>query len=169
MTDFQAAHLFLKHVFPHHGLPKVIVSDRDSKFWSAFWTTLFDNLDTTLDFTSSFHPESNGQSEVTNRTIIDLLKAYVHSQPKKWDQFLHLLQFAYNNTTHSSTGKAPFEVVYGHTLPTPATRLSNTIPWLILLLLSLLQFMLMYKLLFHMHNKCLHVKLTSTVKLMFSL
>ena len=62
LTAFQAAHLFLKHVFPHHGLPKVIVSDRDSKFCSAFWTTLFDNLGITLDFTYAFHPESNGQS-----------------------------------------------------------------------------------------------------------
>lgn len=69
----------MKHIFTNHGLPKVIVSDRDTKFCSDFWTTLFDNLGTKLDFSTAFHPESNGQTEVTNSTILDLLKAYVHT------------------------------------------------------------------------------------------
>ena len=77
MAQFPSYHMM--HVFPHHGLPKVIVSNRDSKFYSAFWFTLFDNLGTTLDFTSAFHPESNGKIEATNHTIIDLLKSYARA------------------------------------------------------------------------------------------
>ena len=83
-------------------------------------------MGTTIDFATAFHPESNGQTEVTNRTILDLLCAQVHSQPRKWDKYIHVLRFAYNNTIHSPISKAPFEIVYGKLLPTPTTRLSNT-------------------------------------------
>ena len=61
---------------------------------------MFKNLGTTIDFTIAFHPESNGQTEVTTRTILDLLRTYVHSQPGKWDIYIHVLQCAYNNTMH---------------------------------------------------------------------
>lgn len=101
LTDVQAAHMFIKHIFVHHGLPKVIVSDRDSKFCSNFWVALFDNLGTKLDFSTTFHPESNGQTEVTQNTFCDMLRCFVSGQPGKWDKYLHILQFAYNNTRHS--------------------------------------------------------------------
>ena len=106
---------------------KTIASDQDTQFCNDFWVALFNNLGTTIDFSTASHPESNGQTQLTNITILDLLRTYVHSQPRKWDQYIHVLQFAYNNTIHSSTGKAPFKIVYGKLLPTPATRLSNTI------------------------------------------
>ena len=64
-----------------------------------------------MDFTSAFHPESNGQqTEATNSTILDLLRSYTVDNQANWDQHLPLLQFAYNNTPHSATNKAPFEI-----------------------------------------------------------
>jgi len=89
---------------------------------------LFSNLGTKIDFSSAFHPESNGQSEATNSTIMDLLRAYTIDRPSNWDEHLHILQFAYNNTTHSATGKAPFQVVYGKKLPTPTCRIGSQVP-----------------------------------------
>src|SRR3569623_960783 len=57
----------------------------------------------------------DGQSEIANLTILDLLKAYVTEvdQSSQWEKYLPLVEYAYNNTVHSSTGKAPFEVIEG--------------------------------------------------------
>ena len=64
-----------------------------------------------MDFTSIFHPESNGQTKATDSTILDLLRCYTIEHQSNWDQHLPLLQFAYNNTPHFATNKAPFEIV----------------------------------------------------------
>ena len=107
------ATLFLSHIFKYHGLPTSIISDRDPRTTSLFWRALFDNLGTTLKFSSAYHPQTDGQSEIANSTILDLLKAYVSDQKSTWEKFLPLVEFAYNNTVHTSTGKAPFEIVEG--------------------------------------------------------
>lgn len=78
-----------------------------------------------MDFTSAFHPESNGQ---TNSTMLDLLRSYTIENQANWDQHLPLLQFAYNNTPHSATNKARFEIVYGKKLPIPMITFSNNVP-----------------------------------------
>ncbi|MCO5548387.1 hypothetical protein L7F22_001844 [Adiantum nelumboides] len=64
-------------------------------------------------FSSAYHPETDGQSEIVNSTVLDLLKCYVSDKQTEWEKYLPLVEFAYNNTIHSSTGKAPFEVIYG--------------------------------------------------------
>ncbi|MCO5604328.1 hypothetical protein L7F22_058493 [Adiantum nelumboides] len=80
---------------------------------SLFWRGLFENMGTMLKFSSSFHPQTNGQSEEANSTILDLLKCYVSEHKGKSEQYLPLVEYAYDNTVHSSTGKAPFEIVEG--------------------------------------------------------
>ena len=124
----QAAKLFIKTIFPYHGFPKIMLFDRDGRFCNHFWVALFKNLGTKMDFTSAFHPESNGQTEATNSTIMDLLRSYTIDRPANWDQHLPLLQFAYNNTPHSATSRAPFEIVYGKKLPVPMTTLTSDVP-----------------------------------------
>ena len=57
------AHIFMQNVFKLHGLPKTIISDRDVKFTSAFWKTLFADLGTQLNFSTTYHPQTNGQTE----------------------------------------------------------------------------------------------------------
>ncbi|MCO5571382.1 hypothetical protein L7F22_025122 [Adiantum nelumboides] len=66
-----------------------------------------------LQFSSSFHPQTDGQSEIANSVVLDLLKSYISDQKTQWKRCLPLVEFAYNNTIHSSTGKAPFEIVEG--------------------------------------------------------
>lgn len=107
------ARLFIANVFKYHGMPSSIVSDRDPRMTSLFWRALFDNLGTTLKFSSSFHPQIDGQSEITNSVVLDLLKCYVSDRKSEWDKYLPLVEFAYNNTVHTSTGKAPFEITEG--------------------------------------------------------
>ncbi|MCO5579519.1 hypothetical protein L7F22_033374 [Adiantum nelumboides] len=64
-------------------------------------------------FSSSFHPHTDGQSEIANSMVLELLKSYISDQETQWEKYLPLVEFAYNNTTHSLTGKAPFEIVEG--------------------------------------------------------
>ena len=72
-------------------------------------------MGTKLNFSLAYHPQMDGQSEIANLTIIDLLKAYVTEvdQKNQWEKYLPLLGYAYNNTIHSSIGKSPFEVIEG--------------------------------------------------------
>ncbi|MCO5582065.1 hypothetical protein L7F22_035956 [Adiantum nelumboides] len=64
-------------------------------------------------FSSSFHPQTEGQSDIANSVILDLLKSYISDQKTQWKRYLPLVEIVYNNTIHSSTGKAPFEIVEG--------------------------------------------------------
>ncbi|MCO5604564.1 hypothetical protein L7F22_058732 [Adiantum nelumboides] len=105
--------LFMHSVFKYHGMPQSIISDRDPRMTSLFWKTLFENMGTTLKFSSSFHPQTDGQSEEANSTVLDLLKCYVLEHKATWEHYLPLVEYAYNNTVHTSTGKALFEIVEG--------------------------------------------------------
>ncbi|MCO5588633.1 hypothetical protein L7F22_042590 [Adiantum nelumboides] len=105
--------LFMHNIFKYHGMPQSIVSDRNPRMTSLFWKALFENMGTTLKFSSSFHPQTDGQSEEANSTILDLLKCYVSEHKATWEHYLPLVEYAYNNTVHTSTGKAPFEIVEG--------------------------------------------------------
>ena len=60
------ADIFLKQIFQLHGIPKVIISDRDPKFKGKFWKYLFKGLNTTLNFSTSFHPQTDGHTERVN-------------------------------------------------------------------------------------------------------
>ena len=79
----QIAHIFMQNVFKLHGLLKTIISDRDVKFTSAFWRTLSSDLGTQLNFSSTYHPQTDRQTERVNQVIEDMLRMYVMDQPSK--------------------------------------------------------------------------------------
>ncbi|MCO5582610.1 hypothetical protein L7F22_036508 [Adiantum nelumboides] len=107
------ARLFVAQIFRLHGMPETIVSDRDPRFTSLFWKAIWENIGMRLQFSSLFHPQTDGQSEIANSVVLDLLKSYISDQKTQWKRCLPLVEFAYNNTIHSSTGKTPFEIVEG--------------------------------------------------------
>ena len=117
----QIANIFMKNIFKLHGLPKVIISDRDVKFNSAFWRTLFEGLGTQLNFSTAYHPQTDRQNERVNQAVEDLLRSYVMQQPTRWEEYLHLVEFAYNNGYHASLKMSPFEVLYGRKCRTPSS------------------------------------------------
>ncbi|KAK1617406.1 hypothetical protein QYE76_022923 [Lolium multiflorum] len=104
---------------PPLRVPKTIVSDRDVKFMSYFWKTLWRKLGTKLLFSTTCHPQTDGQTEVVNRTLSQLLRSMIKKNLKEWEECLPHVEFAYNRAVHSTTELCPFEVVYGFKPITP--------------------------------------------------
>ena len=113
------AEIYVKEVVRLHGVPLSIVSDRDSRFTSSFWKSLHKALGTRLAFSTAFHPQTDGQSERTIQTLEDMLRACVLDFQKSWNVYLPLVEFAYNNSFHSSIGMAPYEALYGRKCRSP--------------------------------------------------
>jgi hypothetical protein len=107
------ANLFFKEVIRLHGLPRSIVSDRDTKFIGHFWRTLWKKLGTNLLFSSSYHPQTDGQTEVVNKSIGDLLRSLVIEQHNSWHNIFPQAEFAYNDSVNRSTRQSLFQIVYG--------------------------------------------------------
>mgnify|MGYP002655008442 CR=1 FL=1 len=117
----QLATLFLNNVYRHHSLPKVLVSDRDPRITSVFFKTLFTKLGSRFNISTSYHPQTDGQTERTNRTIQQILRSYVHPFHDDWADYLPIAEAAYNQAVSSATGVSPFEAMYGYMPRTPAT------------------------------------------------
>ncbi|GFZ19571.1 hypothetical protein Acr_28g0002760 [Actinidia rufa] len=96
-----------------HGTPVSIISDRDPRFKSKFWKSLQRALGTELSFSTAFHPQMDGQSERTIQTLEDMLRLCVLDFQGNWQMHLPLVEFAYNNSFHTSIGMAPYEALYG--------------------------------------------------------
>ena len=104
----ETARLFFHEVVRHHGLPETIVSDRDPRFTSLFWQSLWAQLGTKLAMSTAYHPQSDGQTERQNRTLEEMLRAYVNPHQDDWDDWLVPAEIAYNNSVQASTGETPF-------------------------------------------------------------
>ncbi|GJY50962.1 retrotransposon protein, putative, ty3-gypsy subclass [Tanacetum coccineum] len=100
-----------------HFLP--IRKNYDPKFTSHFWKGLQKAWGTRLKFSTAFHPQTDGQSERTIQTLEDMLRACALEWTGSWDEYLCLVEFAYNNSWHASIKAAPFELLYGRKCRAP--------------------------------------------------
>ena len=85
------ADIFLKEIFRLHGVPKVIVSDRDTKFTGNFWKSLFKGLRTQLNFNTAYHPQTDGHTKKLNQVLENMLRMHVMDKLGKWEDYLHLV------------------------------------------------------------------------------
>jgi hypothetical protein len=113
------ANIIMKEIFRQHGMPKEIVSNRDTKFTSNFWKSLMVGLENKLLFSIAYHPQIDGMMERVNQILEDMLRMHVMHQPKKWEDYLPLVEFAYNNGYQESLKMSPFKVLYGRSCNTP--------------------------------------------------
>ena len=111
--------IFLQEIVRLHGTPTSIVSDRDPRFTSRFWKSLQNAWGTRLKFSTAFHPQTDGQSERTIQTLEDMLRACTLEWTGNWDEYLCLVEFAYNNSWHASIDMAPYEMLYGRKCRAP--------------------------------------------------
>jgi hypothetical protein len=111
-STVQVVELFFREVFRLHGLPKNIVSDRDSRFIGTFWRELFRSPST------SYHPQIDGQTEIVNKWVEGYLRNYVGGQQRTWVKWLHLGEHCYNTSFHMSIGMTPFRELYRYDAPT---------------------------------------------------
>ena len=106
--------MVMREVFRHHGLPDDIISDRGPQFISKFWKHLMEALNVSCKLSSSYHPQTDGQTERTNQTLEQYLRCFVNYQQDDWVNVLYFAEFAYNNSIHYSIRYTPFFVNIGH-------------------------------------------------------
>ncbi|WVZ83102.1 hypothetical protein U9M48_030280 [Paspalum notatum var. saurae] len=94
-----------------HGLPATIVADRDKIFTSHFWQELFRLAGVSLHMSSTYHPQSDGQTERLNQTMETYLRCFVNACPSKWINWISQAEFWYNTSHHSAIGRSPFEAL----------------------------------------------------------
>jgi hypothetical protein len=114
---------FMETVQKLHGSPKIIVSDRDPIFTGHFWTELFSYLGTQLAHSSSYHPQSDGQTEIVNKCLEGYLRCFVSDKQAQWFKWLPLAEWWYNTSFHTATKMTPFMALYGYHPPSITSSL----------------------------------------------
>lgn len=104
------ANSFFTDIFPHHGLPDDIISDRDPKLTSRFWEELMKLCGVNLRMSSAKHPQTDGASEVMNRMLENYIRCFCNYEQDDWDLFLPCAEFAYNSAVSEDLRLCPFEV-----------------------------------------------------------
>jgi hypothetical protein len=113
-TARSVAKLFLDQIYKLHGMSSAIVSDRDKIFTSRPWKELFALAQVKLCMSSSYHSQSDGQTECINQCLETFLHYFVHACPKQWVSWISLAEFWYNSSYHSSVGMSSFQALYGY-------------------------------------------------------
>ena len=90
--------LYIREIVRLHGIPILIISDRDPRLTSRFWGKLQEALGTRLNFSTAFHPQTNGQSERMIQVLEDMLRSCVIDYEDSWDRHIPLVEFVYNNS-----------------------------------------------------------------------
>ena len=109
----ETAALFFKYWYCENGLPLELISDRDKLFISCFWKALHTLTGVKIKMSSAYHPETDGASECTNKTVNQCLRFYMQCNQKGWAKVLPKIHFQIMNTVNASTGYSPFQLHLG--------------------------------------------------------
>ncbi|KAI0993149.1 hypothetical protein K3495_g15035, partial [Podosphaera aphanis] len=110
----QTAEALLNNVVRFSGLPDSLVSDQGRAFIDKTWKEICACLSITHKLSTSYHPETDGQTERANKTLEVYLRHYVNHYQDDWVKHLPLAEFCYNNHVNASTGLTPFFASFGH-------------------------------------------------------
>jgi len=108
--------VLLRDVVRRWGVPLSIISDRGSIFVSELWKGLFTRLGTSLLFSTAYHPQTDGQSEATNKYLQTMLRFFVNERQDDWSRYLGEAEFFINNANTAATKMSPNEILYGFKL-----------------------------------------------------
>ena len=111
ITAYSVARAFVHNWVHKYGPPAILLSDNGKQFASKYLTAICQILGTSNVFTTAYHPQTNGQAERCNRTLLCAIRRYVSEELDDWDQYCNALKFAYNCQVHPSIGFSPFELV----------------------------------------------------------
>jgi hypothetical protein len=107
--------LYANHIFPHYGIPLKVISDQDPRLDSTFTTHLCRLLGIKQNISTTYHPQTDGQSERTNQSLEMYLRLYCDSQQHEWSKLLPLAQYVRNSWPNATTKQAPFNTLIGYT------------------------------------------------------
>ena len=124
-TPTLVAQYFMDQIFKLHGMPTSIVSNRDPIFTSNFWQELFRLQGTQLKLSTSYHPQTDGQTEAVNKCLETYLRCFTSEKQHLWVQWLPLAEWWYNTNYHATTKVTPYEAVYGQLPPSPTSYIKG--------------------------------------------
>ncbi len=108
------AEVIIKALVQYYSLPDSIVSDQGSVFTLKFWSSLCYFLGIKRRLSTTFHPQTDSQTERQNSTIKAYLQFFVNFEQSDWARLLLMAEFTYNNAKNASTGHTPFELNCGY-------------------------------------------------------
>ena len=123
MTAEETTRLFRDHVYKLHGIPLKLISDRDARFAGRFWQELHYLLGIQLAMSTSFHPQTDHETERLNRVFENMLRHYVSHFQNDWDKYLSMVEFAFNNSWQKSIKTTHFLLNYGQHPSTLVNRM----------------------------------------------
>ena len=128
MDALGTAELYARHVFPHYGLPKRIISDRDVRFTSTFTKELCTILGIKQNLSSAYHPQTDGLAERTNQWVEQYLRIFSNELQNDWAKHLPMAQFVHNSWPYEVTKRSPFELLIGANPRTVNPASSQKVP-----------------------------------------
>lgn len=97
-TAMKVAQVFSDNIYKLHGFPASIISDKDKVFLSQFWAEFIKLQGVKHHLSTSYHPQTDGQSEVLNRCMESYLRCMCHESPQEWARWLTLAEYWYNTS-----------------------------------------------------------------------
>ena len=125
-TACQLANRFFVEICKLHGVPKSIISNCDLLFLSNFSNELFHQQGAKLKFSTTYHPQTDGQTEVINRSLEVYLHCFTNDNLRSWCKYLHLTEFWYNCSYHSAIKTTLFQVFFERPPPSILDYVSDT-------------------------------------------
>jgi hypothetical protein len=107
--------IYAQQVFPHYGIPRKIISDRDPRFTASFARAVCAQLNIKQNISTAYHPQTDGQSEQANAQLEQYLRIYGNVEQDDWVTLLPMAQYVHNSWINMSMGYTPFDLLIGHT------------------------------------------------------